>query len=103
MTHERVYDPAISPFGHVMSYDSWMQTLNNFAFETDEDVERGFQRLKNVCPFTKQSLNRRQLVKLNKGNIDEYKDQIVNWDIRTDAGAAAAANGEEASGSAVIA
>ena len=99
MTHERVYDPAISPFGHVMSYDSWMQTLNNFALETDEDVERGFQRLKNVCPFTKQPLTRRQLVKLTQDNFEEYKDKIVNWDIRTDA----AAESGEASGSAIIA
>ena len=33
MTQDRVYDLAISPFGHVMSYDSWMRTLLNFQLD----------------------------------------------------------------------
>ena len=61
------------------------------------------QRLKNVCPFTKQPLTRRQLVKLTQDNFEEYKDKIVNWDIRTDAAAESGEASGEASGSAIIA
>ena len=35
-----VEKPTISPFGHVMGYDSWMRVLNGNP--------------KNICPFTKQ-------------------------------------------------
>jgi hypothetical protein len=93
MTQDRVYDPAISPFGHVMSYDSWMRTLLNFQLDDDEDLERGVVKTKNTCPFTKQTLNRRQLIKLTPQNFEEYRDKIVNWSVEQGA-AAKAAEGE---------
>ena len=73
MTMAEVVRPAISPYGHVLGYDSWMKLLN--------------REPKNTCPFTKQvgvklsdnvkKLNRRQLVKLTMSNIEEYRDKIV--------------------------
>jgi len=65
MTGEAMVKPAISPYGHVMEYDSWTSILRN-------------AKTKNKCPFTQQKLTRRQLVKLDAGNIEQYKDQIVN-------------------------
>ena len=35
-----VVKPAISPYGHVLGYDSWVKLLN--------------REPKNTCPFTKQ-------------------------------------------------
>mmetsp|Transcript_8784 Transcript_8784/g.16118 ORF Transcript_8784/g.16118 Transcript_8784/m.16118 type:complete len:782 (+) Transcript_8784:357-2702(+) len=69
MTFEAVYDPAISPYGHVMSYDTWLRVLG--------------QTPKNTCPFTKQKLTRRMLVKLTRDNLDQFEDQIkrVNTDV----------------------
>ena len=76
MTMQEVVKPTISPYGHVLGYDTWMRVLN--------------REPKNTCPFTKQvmfegmdngqKLNRRQLVKLNRLNIDEYRDKIVRMD-----------------------
>merc|ERR1712087_86365 len=57
--------PAMSPYGHVMEYDSWCSILRN-------------PKTKNTCPFTQQPLTRRQLIKLDEHNIEEYKEQIVN-------------------------
>merc|ERR1712025_666461 len=65
MTGEPMEKPAISPYGHVMEYDSWTSILRN-------------AKTKNKCPFTQQTLTRRQLVKLDASNIEQYKDQIVN-------------------------
>merc|ERR1712228_249829 len=65
MTGEKLQQPAISPYGHVMEYNSWCSVLRN-------------ARTKNKCPFTKQKLTRRSLVKLDAENIEEYKDKIVN-------------------------
>ena len=39
MTMMPVVKPAISPYGHVMGYDSWVKVLNRSP--------------KNTCPFTK--------------------------------------------------
>lgn len=76
MTMQEVVKPTISPYGHVLGYDTWMRVLN--------------REPKNTCPFTKQvvssdlnegqKLNRRQLVKLNRLNIDEYRNKIVRMD-----------------------
>merc|ERR1712129_465434 len=65
MTGEALETPAISPYGHVMEYNSWCTVLRN-------------PKTKNKCPFTKQKMTRRSLVKLDTDNIDEYKDKIVN-------------------------
>lgn len=40
MTMTEVVKPTISPYGHVLGYDSWMKLLN--------------REPKNTCPFTKQ-------------------------------------------------
>lgn len=39
LTMEEVVKPAISPYGHVLGYDTWMKVLN--------------REPKNTCPFTK--------------------------------------------------
>eukprot|EP00483_Globobulimina_turgida_P010583 UN10604 len=65
MTGDKLLVPAISPYGHVMEYNSWCSILRNI-------------RTKNKCPFTQQKLTRRSLVKLDENNIQQYKDKIVN-------------------------
>ncbi|KAJ3223869.1 hypothetical protein HK099_000589 [Clydaea vesicula] len=65
ITLDEVIKPAISPFGHVMSYESWTRCLS--------DPDR-----KNICPLTKKSLTKRELVVLTHENIEEYRDKIVN-------------------------
>ncbi|KAK8813159.1 hypothetical protein WA158_002751 [Blastocystis sp. Blastoise] len=67
VTMEEIEQPAISPYGHVMGYYSWMKILN--------------QNPKNTCPYTKQKLTRRMLVKLDEDNIEEYRNKILNYDI----------------------
>merc|ERR1712013_760299 len=65
ITGERVTKPAMSPYGHVMEYDSWCSILRN-------------PKTKNKCPFTQKPMTRRQLIKLDEDNIEQYKEQIVN-------------------------
>jgi len=65
MTGEPMVKPTISPYGHVMEYDSWCSILR--AAKT-----------RNKCPFTQQKITRRQLTKLDASNIGEYADKIVN-------------------------
>jgi len=65
MTGEAMEKPAISPFGHVMEYDSWCAILRN-------------AKTKNKCPFTQQKLTRRQLVKLNEDNFEQFRHKIVD-------------------------
>jgi hypothetical protein len=66
ITLEEVIKPTISPFGHVMGYDTWLRCLLRDA-------------PKNTCPFTKKTLNKRDLVVLTHDNIEEYRNKIVNW------------------------
>ena len=63
ITRQEVERPMISPYGHVLSYDTWLRCLFN--------GER-----KNVCPFTKQPLHKRQLVLLTEENIAHYENVI---------------------------
>ncbi|RHZ67009.1 hypothetical protein Glove_303g36 [Diversispora epigaea] len=65
ITLEVVVKPAISPYGHVMGYDSWVRCLSSEA-------------KKNICPLTKKPLSKRELVILTKDNIDQYRSKIVN-------------------------
>eukprot|EP01083_Nonionella_stella_P037521 102291_1 len=44
ITHEKVINPAISPYGHVMGYETWTRILR--------------QEPKNICPLTKLPLTR---------------------------------------------
>ena len=46
MTYEEVVKPAISPYGHVLGYNSWIRVLN--------------REPKNTCPFTKKVVARRR-------------------------------------------
>ena len=34
---------------------------------------------KNICPLTKQPIQKRDLVLLTWDNIEEYRSKIVNW------------------------
>ncbi|KAI8321692.1 hypothetical protein GQ54DRAFT_297874 [Martensiomyces pterosporus] len=68
ITLEPVSKPAISPYGHVMGYNSWVRCL---MFPPE-----GSQR--NICPLTKKPLSKRDLVILTYDNIEQYRDKIVN-------------------------
>ncbi|KAF9116625.1 hypothetical protein BGX27_001035 [Mortierella sp. AM989] len=66
ITLEVVEKPAISKYGHVMGYDSWIRCL----------LQEG--STKNICPLTKKPLTKRDLTILTFENIDEFRDKIVN-------------------------
>ncbi|KAF9982869.1 hypothetical protein BGZ65_002417 [Modicella reniformis] len=66
ITLEVVVKPAISKYGHVMGYDSWIRCL----------LQEG--ATKNTCPLTKKPLTKRDLTILTFENIDEYRIKIVN-------------------------
>ncbi|KAJ2080878.1 hypothetical protein H4R24_002752 [Coemansia sp. RSA 988] len=68
ITLEPVIKPAISPYGHVMGYNSWVRCL---IFPPE-----GSQR--NICPLTKKPLSKRDLVILTYDNIELFRDKIVN-------------------------
>jgi hypothetical protein len=61
ITLEQIIKPAISKYGHVMGYDSWIRCLNNWEGK------------RNICPLTKNPLTKRDLVVLTFENLDEYK------------------------------
>lgn len=65
ITLEEVIRPAISPYGHVMSYNSWLRCLSA-------------EGCKNICPLTKRALRKRELTILTFDNIEEYRDKIAN-------------------------
>ena len=65
MTGYPVQKPAMSPYGHVLGYATWCKILRTPA-------------TRNLCPFTKLKMTRRQLVKLTVDNIGEYKKQLRN-------------------------
>lgn len=62
---EPVVRPAISPYGHVMSYESWIRCLNQPGEH------------KNICPLTKKPLKKRELILLTFDNIDAYRNKII--------------------------
>ncbi|KAI8144195.1 hypothetical protein BJV82DRAFT_668025 [Fennellomyces sp. T-0311] len=66
ITLDEVVKPAISKYGHVMGYDSWVRCLTNWEGK------------KNICPLTKKPMTKRDLVVLTQENIEEYRDQIIN-------------------------
>ncbi|KAI8643084.1 hypothetical protein BD408DRAFT_343184 [Parasitella parasitica] len=65
ITLEEVVKPAISTYGHVMGYDSWVRCLTNWEGK------------KSVCPLTKRPLTRRDLTILIVENIEAYQDKII--------------------------
>ena len=64
ITQLQVEEPALSPYGHVMGYETWCMILRT-------------EGMKDTCPFTRQSLKRRQLVKLTHENIEEHRHKIL--------------------------
>ncbi|KAF7727170.1 hypothetical protein EC973_007945 [Apophysomyces ossiformis] len=66
ITLDEVVKPAISKYGHVMGYDSWVRCLTNWEGK------------KNICPLTKNPMTKRDLVILTHENIEEYRSQIIN-------------------------
>eukprot|EP00842_Homolaphlyctis_polyrhiza_P000577 jgi/Hompol1/151/HPOL_003934-RA len=68
ITLDPVVKPAISPYGHVMSYDSWIRWIRCLMSEDR----------KNICPITKNPLSKRELVVLTHDNIELYRAKIVN-------------------------
>lgn len=63
ITRTELVRPAISPYGHVLSYETWIRCLLN--------GDR-----KNTCPLTNQPLHKRQLIFLTSENIEMYRDRI---------------------------
>ncbi|KAG1047189.1 hypothetical protein G6F42_029112 [Rhizopus arrhizus] len=51
ITLYEVIKPAISTYGHVMGYDSWVRCLTNWEGK------------KNICPLTKKPLTKSDLSK----------------------------------------
>ncbi|CAO3637761.1 unnamed protein product [Mucor fragilis] len=68
ITLDQVEKPAISKYGHIMGYDTWIRCLSNWQGGST----------KNVCPITKQRLTKRDLVLLTSENLHLYKDKISN-------------------------
>ena len=64
ITRMPIEEPAISPFGHVAGYETWCRILRQ-------------PEAPDTCPFTKQPLKRRELVKLTHENIAEHRHKIV--------------------------
>ncbi|KAF0974775.1 hypothetical protein FDP41_006249 [Naegleria fowleri] len=64
ITSEEIEEPAISPYGHVLGYKTWLKVLNTEP--------------RNTCPFTKQPLTKRNLTKLNFENFEEFREKILN-------------------------
>ena len=65
LTKQQIEEPAISPYGHVAGYETWCRALRS------EDA-------KDTCPFTRQPLKRRDLVKLTHENIAQYREKMVD-------------------------
>ena len=64
ITRMAIEEPAISPYGHVAGYETWCKILRQ-------------PEAPDTCPFTKQPLKRRELIKLTHENIDQYRSKIV--------------------------
>jgi hypothetical protein len=62
ITNVEIIQPAISPYGHVLSYSTWLKCLASDP--------------KNTCPFTKKPLKKRDLVNLTWDNIASFQDKI---------------------------
>jgi hypothetical protein len=60
LTGEEIQVAAVSPSGTVLDYNTWMKIL----LDSRED------------PFTRQPVNKRQIVVLNHENFDQYRDRI---------------------------
>ena len=65
ITLEKVEEPFLSPFGHVMDRKTWGRVL--------------MREPRNICPFTKNKLHKRDLIRLTHENIEEHRSKIVNF------------------------
>ncbi|KAH0785121.1 Myb-like DNA-binding domain containing protein [Histomonas meleagridis] len=65
ITGEKIRVPAMSPDGYVLDYNTWISTLKTH----------------NENPFTRNRLQKRDLVVLTTENYDEYKDKIKNLNL----------------------
>jgi len=65
VTHSTIKTPAISPYGHVCEYETWTKVLRTPG-------------AKNICPFTRKPLTRRQLIKLSPENFKQLQGKIIN-------------------------
>jgi len=72
ITQDEVVEPALSPYGHVLGYQTWLRILNP---SNDDDLQR-FGR--NQCPFTKKKISKRSLVRLTLDNVEYYRDKILH-------------------------
>jgi hypothetical protein len=50
----------------------------SFEEREEEETEVFNKKKVNTCPFTGQRLSRRDLIRLNKNNLAEYRDKIMN-------------------------
>jgi len=66
ITMEEIEQPAISPYGHVLGFRTWLRILQ--------------REPKNTCPFTKQAIQKRDLIRLTLDNIDEHRPKIKNME-----------------------
>ncbi|OHT08958.1 hypothetical protein TRFO_22291 [Tritrichomonas foetus] len=69
LTQEPMIVPALSPDGYVLDYSTWTRLLK------DKDH--------NTNPFTRNIVNRRQLIILTTENIDQYRHMIINLEEMT--------------------
>jgi len=51
----------MSPWGHVMEHESWTKVLI----------------CTKACPFTFNIVSRRDLTRITKWNVDEYRDKVI--------------------------
>lgn len=62
ITMQPVVGPAVSPYGHVAGYYTWLQVL---------------KESNGICPFTKLPLTLESLTKLTKANFHRYEPSLI--------------------------
>ena len=58
---------------------SWIRVLQPSFEDIDEDMGQVNKKKVNTCPFTGQKLSRRDLIKLDKTNLEKYRSKIINF------------------------
>jgi len=61
VTGLEILRPSMSPWGHVMEHESWTKVLI----------------CTKACPFTFNIVSRRDLTRITKWNVDEYRDKVI--------------------------
>ena len=62
----------------LLFFQSWIKVLQPSFEERDEEEGHVNKKKVNTCPFTGQKLSRRDLVKLDASNLEEYREKIIN-------------------------